>query len=287
MNKITVNELKDWAHKMIDDNEFNKRDYYNMTLIIKRCFEYASDEGLCEDTWAVAKGKINTSKLKKMVKPENDTQIYFVDERVKLMAHAFKMFALKPWNIGIMTIPFLFFTGLRIGEVVALKYEDLLDNEIIIRNGEVSNYIYDNDTQKFKYVGKKVENHVKTEAGIRTVPYTEEAKKIIAMVEHSSEYYGYHDNGYIFCPASKRMVSNSIDHTLTRYCKTVGIPEKSAHKIRKTYISQAINGGIDLDTVCRISGHADLKTTFENYLFATERKDKVYEKFEEIFKDVV
>ena len=216
MNKITVNELKDWAHKMIDDNEFNKRDYYNMTLIIKRCFEYASDEGLCEDTWGVAKGKINTSKLKKMVKPENDTQIYFVDERVKLMAHAFKMFALKPWNIGIMTIPFLFFTGLRIGEVVALKYEDLLDNEIIIRNGEVSNYIYDNDTQKFKYVGKKVENHVKTEAGIRTVPYTEEAKKIIAMVEHSSEYYGYHDNGYIFCPASKRMVSNSIDHTLTR-----------------------------------------------------------------------
>lgn len=287
MRRLTVNELKDWAHKMIDDNQFNKRDYYNMTIIMKKCFEYASDEGLCEDTWAIAKGKVNTKKLKKMTKPENDTQIYFIDEKVKLINHAFKMFALRPCNIGVMTIPFLFLTGLRIGEVVALKYEDLHENEILIRNGEVSSYIYDEESHEFKYAGKKVENHVKSDAGIRTVPYTDGAKKIISMIERSSEYYGYYDNGYIFCPNSKRMISNSIAHTLSRYCEAVGIPEKSAHKIRKTYISQAINGGVDLDTVCRVSGHVDLKTTFQSYLFALERKEEIHEKFEELFKDVV
>ncbi len=287
MHKLTVNELKDWAHKMINDNEFNKRDYYNMTLIIKKCFEYASDEGICEDTWAIAKGKINTKKLKRVSKPENHTQIYSVDEKLKIINHAFKMFALKPWNIGIMTIPFLFLTGLRIGEVVALRYDDLQENEIHIRSGEVNHYIYDEEVQDFKYSGKRVENHTKSDAGIRTVPYTDSAKKIIAMIERSSEYYGYYDDGYIFCPASKRMTSNSIDHTLTRYCKTVGIPEKSAHKIRKTYISQAISSGVDLDTICRISGHADLKTTLESYLFGLKRDDEVYNIFNNIFQDAV
>ena len=93
MKRLTINELKDWAHKLITDNDMNKRDYYDMTLIMKKCFEYASDEGLCENTWAIAKTKVNTKKLKKMVKPENETQIYFYDEKVKLIQHALKMFA--------------------------------------------------------------------------------------------------------------------------------------------------------------------------------------------------
>ena len=42
MNLLTVNELKDWAHKMINENQFNKREYYDMTLIIKKCFEQRS-----------------------------------------------------------------------------------------------------------------------------------------------------------------------------------------------------------------------------------------------------
>lgn len=79
----------------------------------------------------------------------------------------------------------------------------------------------------------------------------------------------------------------SIDHLLIRYCEEVNIPKKSAHKIRKTYISQAINNGIDLDTVCRIAGHVDLKTTFQSYLFALERKEEIYDKFNDIFQDVV
>ena len=83
------------------------------------------------------------------------------------------------------------------------------------------------------------------------------------------------------------MVSNSIDHLLTRYCEDLNIPKKSAHKIRKTYISQAINSGIDLDTICRISGHADIKTTFQSYLFALERKDEIYDRFNDIFQAVV
>lgn len=287
MKKLTVNELKDWAHKMIDDNQFNKRDYYDMTLIMKKCFEFAYDEGICENTWAIAKTKINTKKLRKMTKPDNSTQVYFLDEREKIVEYSLRMFALRPWNIGILTIPFLFTTGLRIGEVVALKYDDLQENEIYVRNGEVSDYIYDNESDTFKYAGKVVEDHVKTDAGVRIVPYTDSAKKIIALVEKSSKYYNYYDNGYIFCPASKRMVSNSIGHLITNYCSKVGIPSKSAHKIRKTYISQAISNGIDLDTICKVSGHVDLKTTLQSYLFSLERKDEIYNKFNEIFQDVV
>ena len=105
------------------------------------------------------------------------------------------------------------------------------------------------------------------------------------VVERSSLYYGYHDDDYIFCPRSKRMTANSIDHTLYRYCHAIGMTPKSAHKIRKTYISLAFTNRIDLDTICKIARHVDLKTTFQSYIFSLERKDDVYLKFNEIFQN--
>lgn len=283
MRLLTINELRDWAHKMIDDNQFNKRDYYDMALIIKKTFEFMENEGICENTWS--KVKINTKKLRKISKKENTTQIYFVDEKMKLVQYSLKMFMERPWNITSLVIPFLFITGLRIGEVVALKYDNFTDNEIIIESSEINNYEYENG--KFVYRGKSIIDHTKTEAGKRKVPYTDGAKKIIDMIKKSSEYYGYYDNGYVFCPNSRRIVSNTIDKKLYCYCEALGIPKKSAHKIRKTYISQMIQNGIDLDTVCRVSGHIDLKTTFDSYLFCLETNDQVHEKFNELFTGII
>lgn len=283
MRLLTINELRDWAHKMIDDNQFNKRDYYDMALIIKKTFEFMENEGICENTWS--KVKINTKKLRKISKKENTTQIYFVDEKMKLVQYSLKMFMERPWNITSLVIPFLFITGLRIGEVVALKYDNFTDNEIVIESSEINNYEYENG--KFVYRGKAIIDHTKTEAGKRKVPYTDGAKKIIDMIKKSSEYYGYYDNGYVFCPNSRRIVSNTIDKKLYCYCEALGIPKKSAHKIRKTYISQMIQNGIDLDTVCRVSGHVDLKTTFDSYLFCLETNDQVHEKFNELFTGII
>lgn len=283
MRLLTINELRDWAHKMIDDNQFNKRDYYDMALIIKKTFEFMENEGICENTWS--KVKVNTKKLRKISKKENTTQIYFVDEKMKLVQYSLKMFMERPWNITSLVIPFLFITGLRIGEVVALKYDNFTDNEIIIESSEINNYEYENG--KFVYRGKSIIDHTKTEAGKRKVPYTDGAKKIIDMIRKSSEYYGYYDNGYVFCPNSRRIVSNTIDKKLYCYCEALGIPKKSAHKIRKTYISQMIQNGIDLDTVCRVSGHIDLKTTFDSYLFCLETNDQVHEKFNELFTGII
>ena len=280
MKNLTVNKLRDWAHEMINSKQLDKRAYYNMTVIIKKCFEFVENENICPNTWKDV--KINTSKLKKTKKKENHTQIYFYDEKAKLVNYCLEMFVRRPWGISSLTIPFLFITGMRIGELVALKYEDISSNKITICRSEVNDYKYDKATNKMKYAGKKIVDHAKTDAGIREIPLTKGAKQIIDLVKRASVEYNYHDEGYIFCPNSRRITSNSIDLKLYKYCEKIKIPLKSAHKIRKTYISQIIKDGIDLDTVCKVSGHVDLKTTFESYLFCLDHEEEINNKFEEI-----
>jgi hypothetical protein len=124
MKNLTVQELKDWAHKKIDEHQFNKRDYYNMAVVIKKCFKFAKDsEFIDRNTWAEV--EINTDKLRKDKKKDSKKEVYYLEEQQALIQYSFDMFNKNPRNIGALSIPLLFVTGLRIGELVALKYEDL------------------------------------------------------------------------------------------------------------------------------------------------------------------
>lgn len=285
LSTLSVQELKDWAHKKINDHNFNKREYYNMAIIIKQCFAYAKDSGLIEEnTWE--RVKINTKKLKKTQKKSNETQIYFLDEQQAIIEHAFELFNKNPRNITALTIPLIFVTGLRIGEVVALKYSDIdtVSNVIVVRKME--SVIYDLDDEgNFTYMGKEVVEHAKTDAGVRCVPLTSYAKQIIQMVKESSDKYGYYDDGYIFCPKSRRVAANSIDKKLYNYCDAINMKRKSAHKIRKTYISKLIHSGqVDIDTVCKVAGHVDMKTTFTSYCYSLDHVSEIQNKFENVLK---
>lgn len=284
MKNLTPQQLKDWAHKKIDDCHLNKRDYYNMAIIIKQCYSYAYGiNAIPADNWS--KMKINTRKLGRELKKENTTQIYFEDEKKALIDLCFQKFFDRCWNISNLTIPFLFLTGLRIGEIVALKYSDI-DYErsrINIRREETIVYDMNKKDLSFSYDGRAIVEHTKTEAGIRSVPLTTEAKKIIELVKRASDEYSYYDNDYIFCPRSRRMAACSVDTKIYKYCSELGISKKSAHKIRKTYISELINSGeIDIDTICKTVGHVDMQTTFKSYCFSLDRSDTVTKKFENV-----
>lgn len=281
MDSLSEQMLKDWAHTKIEKYKLNKRAYYNMAIIMKKCFEYAKASRLIEhNTWQDV--VINTKKFAIDRKKENTTQIYFYDEQYKIIEYALSLFIRDPKNITALIIPLLFLTGLRCGEVVALKYEDITDTDIIIRQSESTLYNIDS-SGKFAFVGQEIVPHAKTKAGERKVPLTKGAKKIIEMVKTASEEYGLYDDGFIFCPRSKRLKAGSVDSKLYRYCESCGIPKKSAHKIRKTYISRLINDGrIDLDTICRVAGHTDLKTTLGSYTFGLEQKEVIHDNFEKI-----
>ena len=285
MCSLTVQELKDWAHRKIEDNHMNKRDYYNMVIIMKQCFRYAKDaEYIDANTWENV--KINSKKLRKNQKKSNEEEVYFLDEQKKLSGYSFEQFYKNPRNITALAIPFIFVTGLRIGELVCLKYDDMDETNGVIRIDKSESVMYElNSEGNFKYNGKKVVEHAKTDAGEREIPYTAYARQIIQMIKDASEQYGYYDEGYIFCPHSKRITANSIDKKLYKYCDGIGFEKKSAHKIRKTYISRLIHSGqIDIDTVCRVAGHVDMKTTFMSYCFSLDYKSEIQNKFEEVLE---
>ena len=147
---------------------------------------------------------------------------------------------------------FQFFTGVRIGELCALKFTD-------IENGILSvSRMLQKDTDK-------VVEHTKSHED-REVILTDGA---LELVEIARRYQEEHDcqSEYIFSITKKPLEYREVNALLKKYCKSVGILYRPSHSSRKTYISSLIDAGININTVRSYAGHADERTTYFNYCY--------------------
>ena len=107
---------------------------------------------------------------------EDDEEVFNDEEMAKLI----KEISLKPdlLNLGIML---MFCTGIRVGELVALKWCDVTNNSIKIRRTEI---FYKGDDKKRVY---EIRDFPKTEAGVRTVFVPTEFSSILSRLKLISE----------------------------------------------------------------------------------------------------
>ena len=85
--------------------------------------------------------------------------------------------------------------------------------------------------------------------------------------------------GYIFSMNEKPILYSSVLKAFYKYCDTVGIPRKSSHKARKTFVSVLLDNGINLNTVRQTVGHMDEHTTLNNYHYDTNEDDVITAQF--------
>lgn len=155
-------------------------------------------------------------------------------------------------NIGILL---MFATGIRVGELVALKHDVFDGNTIKIRRtetrylGEDKKYVYD------------VKEFPKSEAGVRTVIIPKDYEWLCAKVKMLNPF-----GEYIFTDKNgKRMTTNCIRRRQERNCVKLGIYKKSPHKIRKTYGSILLDYNVDNRLIMEQMGHTDINCTENHY----------------------
>jgi len=65
-----------------------------------------------------------------------------------------------------------------------------------------------------------------------------------------------------------------MDIRIRKYCLEAGIPVKSVHKIRATFISTARDEGMSFAEIKEIVGHKDERTTITSYSYDVESTEK-------------
>ena len=248
-------ELDEWAHSLIRKHDMTKTQYYNMSLIMRQCLDYAVDLEII-DVNQFRKVNVDGRRMfRKVRKKKDSTQVYSKDEVIILFQKAWNDFEFSTrlvYRLAPLALMFQFFTGVRIGELCALKFTD-------IENGILSvSRMLQKDTDK-------VVEHTKSHED-REVLLTDAALELIEVSRAYQEEHGGKGE-YIFSMTEEALSYAETNILLKKYCKRLDILYRSSHKSRKTFISSLIDAGININTIRSYVGHADERTTYGSYCF--------------------
>lgn len=238
-----VNELllESECNRIVKDFNLSRKEWGNIKTILNGMFQYAVRKKYLSEN-PMEKIQIHI-KFKQIVRKTGKTETYNTDELKDLNQYLDRMYT-ETGDTAFLAVKLNFLLGLRVGELVALKWEDLSDeNHLHIVREEVRNQI----TNQCEVV-----EHTKTNCD-RFVVLVPKAINLLQKIEHTGNY--------IFMRKGERIRARQIAYVLEKYAERQGIATKSTHKMRKTYASNLNAKGVPLDSIRELLGHSNPNTT--------------------------
>jgi integrase len=173
---------------------------------------------------------------------------------------------------------FSLFTGLRLGEILALEKTDVKDGYVCVNKTLSIIKIFENK-EKYHYEMKAIKT--KTKSSIREVPIpapmqTELSRlKILVAKERIKLGSAYEDNNLLFPSITGTYIDKrNFTRSWTRFLKRIGVEHKKFHALRHTFATRLIENGVSIITVSKLLGHSSIQTTEIYTHVMKEEKEK-------------
>lgn len=183
----------------------------------------------------------------------------------------------KDLNGTKMAILLSLHTGLRIGEICALAWEDIdLENQIIHVRHTVVRINNQNSTEN--PITKLILDSPKTKSSLRDVPISSHLHPYLMT------YFSYSNSKYVISNSEIFMNPRTLEYRYHRILNECGIKSVNFHVLRHTFASRCVAAGVDIKTLSEILGHGNVSITLNTYVHTSmEQKRTQLEKLTSYF----
>lgn len=209
----------------------------------------------------------NVSELITLPKQKRtEMRVLSLDEQKALQS------AVQDERLGIGIILSLF-TGIRLGELLGLKFKDIdFENKTItIRRTLNRLKTYDDSNKKTDIViGEPKTNKAKRIIPLQEflVPLLKLHKKRV-LIEQLKVANLYKNDGFVMCNEfGKYLEPATYQNFFKKMLKKAEIQDTNFHTLRHTFATRALENGFDVKVLADILGHADASTTLNKYAHA-------------------
>lgn len=234
--------------------------------LLQRFFALMEQEGICKDPTK----SLVVPKAEK--KSKNGEIVVFTDEELEAVKSYIDRtdvtgFEMRRIRILKFLILLAINTGARIGELLALTYDDIYPDKIVINKQVIAKPIFkDGKTDHYEL---SIED-TKTENSIRSVPITEEI--YLELEQHRNWHQkemlkkGYRTDQVFTTNTGRLHDPRSLRHTLDRLHEDAGVPQYGFHVYRHTFGTKLAANGVALQTLASLMGHSDISVTAKYYI---------------------
>lgn len=160
----------------------------------------------------------------------------------------------SPQNVGVL---FCLFTGIRIGEICALKWEDISFSEKTVHIHQTMQRIQIDETE---HKTKIIITTPKSTCSIRTIPLPDELVSVLKTVTGPA-------SGYFLTGSDKRWIEpRTMQYHFKSLLKRCKIDDANYHALRHTFATRCVELGFDVKSLSEILGHASVNITMNRYV---------------------
>lgn len=223
-----------------------------MAIIISSSLSYAVEKGLREPLFA---------KIQKPVIVKKEIDILSEDEQRILEEK------LNPnESLTALGVLIALNTGLRIGEICALKWEDIdLNNRILhVRHSIIR--VKANNSSESKT--ELILGVPKTKTSVRDIPIHTKLQNIF------NEVASYSNSQYVVSGTNNFVSIRTFEYRFHRLLALYRLTDTNFHSLRHTFATRCVEKNIDIKTLSEILGHANVGITLNTYVhpsFETKR----------------
>ena len=258
IKQVVEDDIDELLETVMSENSFTAKGFSNFRIVVKGIFKYAKRKHWTNINISAYFQDIDISKKAfRSVPKDMKNGVFHTDEIPKLTKWLLEHPTVE--NLGLI---FSFQTGIRVGELAALKFSDIDNGVLHVQRQEI---VYESEL-KGKNVYEVVE-YTKTEAGNRYVYLPESSSDVIMLL------YLNRTSEYVMSRDGERIHKVMFNRYLKRACEGCGITPRSMHKIRRTYATMLIDSGVEDSLTAEQLGHTSIETTRNYYYYANKNQE--------------
>ncbi len=150
-------------------------------------------------------------------------------------------------------------TGLRVGELCALRWDDISMEALTISVTHTVQRIRDLDGEAYRKT-KVIVGTPKSDSSRRTIPLMPDIAALCRMFDCGNP------KAFILTGTGQCMEPRKLQRYLKSYLEECGISEAHFHTLRHTFATRCIEVGFDVKTLSEILGHANIGITMNQYV---------------------
>lgn len=264
---ITREEILNFSNDLLisggqNGNGLSPKTVNSILSVLKGIFLYATQHEKLSvaDIWKIS-----------FKQPQKPMRILSLAEQEKLSRFLYENLTLS--NLGILVC---LYTGVRIGEICALKWEDISFDEQYLYVHKTMQRLQNKENNEQKT--SVIISEPKSDCSIRKIPLPDKIFQLIVSARCQENTY------FLTGSANAFVEPRTLQNRFKAVIKICNINNANFHALRHTFATRCIELGFDPKSLSEILGHSSVNITLNRYVHPSmELKQKNMNKLSDLF----
>lgn len=254
ISHLTTNCIEDHIMQLLhngrldDTGGLSAKTVTDILTIIKSTIEYSDYKG-----YAI---HCNIKKLT-IKKSEKEMRVLGLDEQNRLVKTLTHEMDLSKFGVLLAL-----YTGIRIGELCALKWEDISLSQATLKIRKTLQRIQSTE-DKAVHKTKVIITEPKSQCSIREIPLTD------FLVDYAKQLVGLPQEFILTGDTKQYIEPRTMQNRFKAYVAESGIDKTNFHALRHTFATRCVEVGFEIKSLSEILGHANVNITLNRYVHSS------------------